>query len=190
MGQDPSQQPAAATASSHTASPDMDSLLQAEIAREESTGLLDYAHSMEQKRDRHHNTDELSHRSNGGLPQYDEPSKGFSLIRQGYSALLRAANVSSSPLSTGSQASQKSERTAIKYTLPLPSPPPPARIQYPGNGGQPVPLIDTLPKAKQRQIFGLVSGIQGGIDHLQTQLNILQTSLGIDLEDFKAEKAM
>jgi hypothetical protein len=50
------------------------------------------------------------------------------------------------------------------------------------DGGQAVPLIDTFAKPKQRQIFGLISGIQGGIDHLQKQLDLLQRSLGLESE--------
>ncbi|RDL35727.1 uncharacterized protein BP5553_06339 [Venustampulla echinocandica] len=41
-------------------------------------------------------------------------------------------------------------------------------------------LIDTLPKHKQRQVYGLVSGLQGGIEHLQKELNSLKRALGID----------
>ncbi|CAD6501229.1 BgTH12-01483 [Blumeria graminis f. sp. triticale] len=44
-------------------------------------------------------------------------------------------------------------------------------------------LIDTLPRGKQRQVYGLISGIQGGIDHLQHELNSLKKALGIDDED-------
>lgn len=51
------------------------------------------------------------------------------------------------------------------------------------SGGPPPPIIDTLPKSKQRQIFGLVSGIQGGIDNLQKQLNLLRESLGVEFEE-------
>lgn len=40
--------------------------------------------------------------------------------------------------------------------------------------------IDALPKQKQRQVFGLVSGLQGGIEHLQRELNSLKRALGID----------
>lgn len=43
-----------------------------------------------------------------------------------------------------------------------------------------VPLIDTLPKNKQRQIYSLVSGLQGGIGHLQKELDMLKKALGID----------
>lgn len=46
-----------------------------------------------------------------------------------------------------------------------------------------VALIDTLPKSKQRQVYGLVSGLQGGIDHLQRELDSLKRALGIDEED-------
>jgi len=44
-------------------------------------------------------------------------------------------------------------------------------------------LIDTLPKNKQRQVYGLVSGLQGGIEHLQRELDSLKRALGIDDED-------
>ncbi|KHJ31855.1 hypothetical protein EV44_g4530 [Erysiphe necator] len=48
---------------------------------------------------------------------------------------------------------------------------------------QKIVIIDTLPKAKQRQVYGLISGIQGGIDHLQCELNSLKNALGIDDKD-------
>lgn len=44
-------------------------------------------------------------------------------------------------------------------------------------------LIDALPKHKQRQVYGLVSGLQGGIEHLQRELNSLKKALGINDED-------
>jgi hypothetical protein len=46
-----------------------------------------------------------------------------------------------------------------------------------------MPVIDMMPKSKQRHIYGIVSGLQGGIDHLQKQLNLLKSSLGIDLDE-------
>lgn len=45
-----------------------------------------------------------------------------------------------------------------------------------------VALIDTLPKTKQRQVYGLISGIQGGILTLQRELDSLKRALGIDDE--------
>jgi hypothetical protein len=46
-----------------------------------------------------------------------------------------------------------------------------------------VALIDTFPKSKQRQVYGLVSGLQGGIENLQRELDTLKRALGIDDED-------
>jgi len=46
-----------------------------------------------------------------------------------------------------------------------------------------VALIDTLPKNKQRQVYMLVSGLQSGINHLQSELEALKKALGIDDED-------
>ena len=46
-----------------------------------------------------------------------------------------------------------------------------------------VALIDTFPKSKQRQVYGLVSGLQGGIENLQRELDTLKKALGIDDED-------
>lgn len=43
-----------------------------------------------------------------------------------------------------------------------------------------IALIDKLPKNKQRQVYGLVSGLQGGIEHLQRELDSLKKALGID----------
>jgi len=43
-----------------------------------------------------------------------------------------------------------------------------------------VALIDTLPKSKQRQVYGLVSGLQNGIQGLQRELDALKRALGID----------
>lgn len=44
------------------------------------------------------------------------------------------------------------------------------------------PLIDTLPKRKQMQLMGVISGIQGGIDNIQRELNQLKKTLGVDDE--------
>lgn len=52
------------------------------------------------------------------------------------------------------------------------------------------PLIDTLPRIKQKRIFGIIGGIQSGIrtvrqqtENLQRQLDLLQAEMGIDTED-------
>lgn len=43
-------------------------------------------------------------------------------------------------------------------------------------------MIDKLPKPKQRQVYGIISGLQGGIEHLQRELDALKKALGIDDE--------
>jgi hypothetical protein len=54
---------------------------------------------------------------------------------------------------------------------------------------QMISLIDTLPRRKQKQIFGIIGGIQSGIrsvrqqtETLQKQLDLLQEALGIDFD--------
>ena len=54
------------------------------------------------------------------------------------------------------------------------------------------PLIDTLPRRKQKQIYGIIGGLQSGIrscqqqaENMQKQLDLLQAALGIDLDDDK-----
>jgi len=180
-------QPSATAASPQTASPDMDSLLQAEIAREESTGLLGYVHDMEKKQKRHHNITASPEMSNDRLPRSNEHSGGKSLV-QAYSHML-TRRVASTPLATGPTPPRPLQDPYIQFKHP--------ETLTAGRGaaheedeGQPVPLIDTLPKSKQRQIFGLISGIQGGIDHLQKQLNLLQSALGIEIEDSKVERSI
>lgn len=45
------------------------------------------------------------------------------------------------------------------------------------------PIIDTLPKNKQRQLYGVLSGLQGGIEHLQRELDSLKKALGVEDAD-------
>jgi hypothetical protein len=59
------------------------------------------------------------------------------------------------------------------------------------NVGHPAtPLIDTLPRKKQKQIYQIIGGVQSGIrsvrqqtESLQKQLNLLQAALGIDADE-------
>lgn len=46
-----------------------------------------------------------------------------------------------------------------------------------------VPLIDTFSRSQQRQVYGLIHGLQGGIDHLHKQLGSLKGLLGIEEDD-------
>ncbi|KUJ17337.1 uncharacterized protein LY89DRAFT_733191 [Mollisia scopiformis] len=59
-----------------------------------------------------------------------------------------------------------------------------------GHENEATPLIDTLSKKKQREIFGIIGGLQSGIrlvrqqtDSLQKQLDLLQSAFGIDLDE-------
>ena len=51
------------------------------------------------------------------------------------------------------------------------------------NAGSVVAVIDTLPKNKQRQVYGVLSGLQAGIEHLQRELDALKRTLGVEDED-------
>ncbi|KAF4630610.1 hypothetical protein G7Y89_g7534 [Cudoniella acicularis] len=73
---------------------------------------------------------------------------------------------------------------------PLPSRDNPSHTETPAPAAVETPLIDTLPRRKQKQIFGILGGIQSGIrnvrqqaDSLQKQLDSLQAALGIDGDD-------
>jgi hypothetical protein len=59
-----------------------------------------------------------------------------------------------------------------------------------GVGHPATPLIDTLPRKKQKQIYQIIGGVQSGIrsvrqqtESLQKQLDLLQAALGIDTDD-------
>lgn len=88
---------------------------------------------------------------------------------------------------------------AVNQVPTLPPPPPqPVNGRDEHNGGLPPPsfeserregtagheegsisLIDSLPNRKQRQIYGVISGLQSGIDHLQRELDSLKRTFGI-----------
>jgi hypothetical protein len=174
--QDHAQRPVALP---QTASVDMDSLLQAEIADENTNGLLSYVHDVEKKQKKHHN---LPNAFQDRLPRYQEPPKDHHVM-PGNSAFTAVNGIASS-LSAGSQVQQKVWPPMASKEIRVGAP-----VQSPKDGERQPPFIDTLPKSKQRQIFGLISGIQGGIDHLQKQLRTLQASLGIEVE-LKEEKAV
>ncbi len=46
-----------------------------------------------------------------------------------------------------------------------------------------LPVIDTFPKAKRRQVYAFVSGLQSGIQNLQKDLDSLRSLLGIDEDE-------
>lgn len=46
-----------------------------------------------------------------------------------------------------------------------------------------VPFIDALTRTQQKQVYGLLSGIEGGMEHLHKQFMSLQKILGVDVEE-------
>ncbi|KAF4624358.1 hypothetical protein G7Y89_g13813 [Cudoniella acicularis] len=98
-----------------------------------------------------------------------EPSISISPSTQ----LLQQAPQDSPSLKTDSIPTQSYRRTTSPFT----------------------PLIDTLPRHKQKRIFGIIGGIQSGIrsvrqqtNDLQHQLDLLQSELGIDTEDDNGDR--
>ncbi|KAM0149985.1 hypothetical protein ACHAQE_009134 [Botrytis cinerea] len=99
------------------------------------------------------------------------------------------------------------ETPAIKQALQQGGPPPPNNqfaqpipmhnfpnnqmAQYPiSTDGSPVKersLIDDTPKSTQKQFFTVLSGVAGGIQQLQKELNALKSVLGWDNEDDEQE---
>lgn len=52
-----------------------------------------------------------------------------------------------------------------------------------GNDSGTGALIDSLPKNKQRQVYGVLSGLQAGIEHLQRELDALKRTMGVEDSD-------
>ena len=176
LAQERSHYPAATVSSPQTVSPEIDSSLRAE-APEEKNGLLGYVHDMEKKQKRYLSLPNGFHDS---APRFQEPSRDVPHQAGGFGGFT-PVNGASRSVNGGHQAPQAGSldwwAQPVNGNLPVGAP-----MQSSIDGGHSVHLIDTLPKIKQRKIFGLISGIQGGIDHLQKQLNLLQASLGIEIE--------
>ncbi len=160
-------------------SPDLDTLLQAEIAREQSSGQHDMILHTEKK-------------------HYKQQSPSQPNV-----AMARRPLIGADPTPHSKEARKFITHAASpRHTAPIPTEriwpvhhplaeekrsvtPGSATLQeFSGHSKiASTPMIDTLPKAKQRQIFSVISGLQGGIDHLQKQLDALKALLGIDVED-------
>lgn len=150
-------------------STDMDTLLQAEIARDESSGHSDHAQQRQKTQKQQHNVSN----HNPAYP-YGAPKQPPAVTQQynnvaGPSILRPTA--SQPPKQIWPVDTTADERPSFTPGSVAPS----NNIK-----SSSTPIIDALPKAKQRHIYGLVSGLQGGIGHLQKQLNSLKASLGID----------
>lgn len=82
------------------------------------------------------------------------------------------------------------------YMSPYGVPPPPQNAKQPANVSSPrsAPVrkdtqltsgkpLDMMSRSQQRQIFSMISGMQGGISNLQKQLDSFKALLGIDEDD-------
>lgn len=140
-------------------SPDLDTLLQAEIARGESTGLLEYVQSVKvQKKPR------------APVPG-DQEVNGKRI--QGMSNMGRS-NVQLPKAYTSVYSNSKDSQPAASPSAVRP------------NGAQ------NMMRGRQRSMSqsasnnatpglgGVIQEIQGGINHLQEQLNVLQSLLGLE----------
>jgi hypothetical protein len=158
-------------------SPDLDTLLQAEIAREQSSGQHDVVHT-EKKHQKRHNP------SQPNVAKARGPLIGAAPSPYSNEARMFMADTSTSQ----DTATVPSERIWPVYHALAEEKksvtPESATLQELSGKYASTPIIDTLPKAKQRQIYSLISGLQGGIDHLQKQLDALKVLLGIDAEDW------
>ena len=160
-------------------STDLDTLLQAEIAREQSSGQRDIIHTEKKQYKRHNPSRPNVARARGPIigadpSPYSNEARKF--IPDASSSRDPTAIPTERPVLPWPQALSEEKKSVTSGSTTL---------QYlSGYSKTPsTPMIDTLPKAKQRQIFSVISGLQGGIDHLQKQLDALKALLGIDDED-------
>jgi len=159
------------------ASPDLDTILQAEIAREQASGQQEYATTVERKPKRQHNAAQQVAAQQVTAPEVPSRTSSWTAANQPSAEALPNSSKSrdAAPMAPGRWAAVKEQRSLTPGSAGLPD-----QIAKGSSSG---PLIDTFPKAKQRQIYGIVSGLQGGIEHLNSQVASLKALLGIDAED-------
>jgi len=161
-------------------SPDMDSILQAEIAQQEGEEEPEYIRSAEKKETSVYNPNPAQNTfvdangSSGATKPYQ------SIYSTNVPSLDLNTPVSAAPAIYPGKHSDHPVASAGSTLVTS------AR-------GPPAPhLIDEFPKLKQREIYAITSGIQGGIENLQKQLDLLRGALGIDYEEplIKKEREM
>lgn len=140
-------------------SPDLDALLQAEILEQEESVNVPKI----KKRQR------TSYAAASSSPAYATAEENY---HNAPINVIVAANASKQRASFGTQSARE-----------------PAELATPSQGhanalqGPTTPIIDTFPKAKQKQIYGFISGVSSGIKNLQRELDSLKAVLGIDQDD-------
>ncbi|KAF4635050.1 hypothetical protein G7Y89_g3046 [Cudoniella acicularis] len=153
--------------------PDLDTLLQAQIASEETSGQSPQQtkkRKYQRKKPQENPDDAQDTSSNILVPERPTAGNGT----PGWTA-ANAPHPAAEPINY--------IRPAPHGIVNMPTTEPARPDSSRDVNGPAAPVIDLLPKAKQRHIYSLVSGLQGGIDHLQRQLNLLKNSLGIDPDE-------
>ena len=122
-----------------------------------------------------------------GPPRHGLPSNGPNVIR---------GRDSTDSLSPSAQLLQPQQFIPPQERLlDRPQDPPPRSATSSWQANPPAtPLIDALPRKKQKQIYGIIGSLQSGIascqqqaESMQRQLNLLQAALGIDNDETEDE---
>ncbi|TAQ91051.1 hypothetical protein B7494_g585 [Chlorociboria aeruginascens] len=186
--------PAPVSAPSPARSPDIDAMLQTQRVRDAPSPIPGSLHHIEKKQRRQYGT---NHQPNI-LPN-PNPNPITKFDRWSPSIFQMDPHRT---LSTPRELLSRTSSPALQPPRPnyLPRPDDPARSVPPGMnliqplvlndvtrpnwpeniGGRPAPLIETLPQAQQRHVYGLIRGIQGGIENLQRQVELLQSAMGME----------
>ncbi|KAH7384866.1 hypothetical protein BKA64DRAFT_711986 [Cadophora sp. MPI-SDFR-AT-0126] len=150
-------------------SPDLDMLLQAEIAREQSEEPDSPVRVDIQPSQRPSQPNVARPRGPAKATAAPSPYQFYSENLKSNTGLLSSRDAA--PMSqTGNETSTPSSATWQNR---------PTNITT----GPSLSVIDSLPRAKQRELYGIISQCQGGIDNLQRQLSSLKYALGIDDEE-------
>jgi len=157
-------------------SPDMDSILQAEIAQQEGEEEPEYIQSAEKK-------ETIVYHSNPAQNTFVKVN-GSSGATKPYQSIY-SANVLSLDINTPVSAAP-SVHPGKHSDHPVASAG--STLATSAHGLSAPHLIDDFPKSKQREIYAITSGIQGGIENLQNQLDLLRGALGIDYEEPRIKK--
>ncbi|RDL35728.1 uncharacterized protein BP5553_06340 [Venustampulla echinocandica] len=196
-----------------SAPPDLDRLLQADIAGRQTPDAREQSYQLEKKQKHRENAaqDDMADTTNTPkhiLPRGKQPSNAISSTR-GWTApntpnptaepvnYIRTVQHANTPTPSTQPANYLP--TVQHATTPNPStqsanyietvlhgntPNSAAKLDPSGHTTQPsTSAIDALPKEKQRHIHVLLSRMQGNVDHLQQQMNFLKAVLGMEIDE-------
>lgn len=161
--------------------PDMDTLMQAQIARDDPSISHTQGPPPEGKRQKQESIISQEDTTRGGNPAPTEvPIRETQPPQQAWTAANNPPPnpTAPQPINYIRQMYQPPIQSAPPPAAPPPQPAPPQNVRQSSS----VPL-DNLSRQKQEHVLGLLSGLQGNINNLQSQLNILKQALGIDLDD-------